>query len=157
MGMESNLKKIILLVVGAVVVLLLILGTALRLRKSKIPYVSPASSVESSGGANSKPSGIQADRDNLPINNQAMARQITAVLKTDRDLDGLTDLEEKKYGTNPDVPDTDRDGILDRDEIMKYKTDPLNPDTDHDGQTDGYEVLRELNPRGPGRLATSTP
>ncbi len=38
--------------------------------------------------------------------------------KADTDLDGLIDDEEQKYGTNPNDPDTDNDGINDFEEIQ---------------------------------------
>ncbi len=47
----------------------------------------------------------------------------------DRDNDGLTNVDEKKYGT-----------------------DPLNPDTDGDSYKDGDEVRAGYNPKGPGKL-----
>lgn len=72
--------------------------------------------------------------------------------QTDKDLDGLSDEEEKKLGTNPDNIDTDGDGIMDSDEIKIYHTDPLKADTDGDGYKDGYEVERGYNPAGPGKL-----
>jgi len=60
----------------------------------------------------------------------------------DTDGDGLTDGDEVlKYHTNPLKPDTDGDGLSDYDEIFKYKTDPLKADTDGDGLNDGQEVL----------------
>ena len=46
---------------------------------------------------------------------------IEAISKIDADMDGLTDVDEKKYGTDVNLPDTDGDGILDRDEIYIYK------------------------------------
>lgn len=45
---------------------------------------------------------------------------------TDDDNDGLTDAEEKKYGTNPLVADSDGDGISDKKEITKG-ADSLKP------------------------------
>ena len=71
---------------------------------------------------------------------------------TDTDNDGLTDEEEKLLGTNPNEPDTDGDGLYDREEIKVYKTNPLNPDTDGDGFTDGQEVKGGYNPAGTGKL-----
>lgn len=59
----------------------------------------------------------------------------------DSDNDGLTDIEEAKYGTDPFNPDTDGDGLTDGEEVKIYHTDPLNPDSDFDGLTDGAEVL----------------
>ncbi len=70
----------------------------------------------------------------------------------DKDLDGLTDEEEKKLGTDLNNPDIDGDGLLDGDEVKFYKTNPLKADTDGDGFKDGYEVRRGYNPNGPGKL-----
>ncbi len=47
----------------------------------------------------------------------------------DPDHDGLTNLQEQQYGTNPN-----------------------NPDTDGDGYHDGAEVKAGYNPLGPGKL-----
>lgn len=47
--------------------------------------------------------------------------------------------------------DTDKDGLSDADE-KKYGTDPKNPDTDHDGFKDGEEVKNGYNPLGKGKL-----
>lgn len=81
---------------------------------------------------------------------------MTAVIATstlDSDNDGLTDAEEKIYGTNPNATDTDNDGLSDYEEVKIYHTDPLNPDTDGDGYKDGQEVKSGYNPNGPGRLS----
>jgi hypothetical protein len=68
----------------------------------------------------------------------------------DSDGDGLTDSEEDRLGTDPFNPDTDRDELMDGQEVNEIRTDPLNPDSDADGLTDGDEVLRRrtdpLNP-----------
>lgn len=45
----------------------------------------------------------------------------------DPDEDGLTNLEEYQYNTNPQVADTDGDGFSDKEEV-DGGTDPLNPD-----------------------------
>ncbi len=42
--------------------------------------------------------------------------------------------------------DTDLDGLTDQGEIQLYQTDPNVPDTDKDGFLDGTEVLRGTNP-----------
>ncbi len=59
----------------------------------------------------------------------------------DDDEDGLTNGYENKIGTNPDLADTDRDKLSDRDEVIRYRTSPLKQDTDVDGLIDGDEVL----------------
>jgi hypothetical protein len=74
------------------------------------------------------------------------ADKIKKITSKDKDLDGLSDENEKKYGTNPESIDTDGDGLLDAEEVTVYHTDPLNPDTDGDGKKDGYEVDMGVNP-----------
>lgn len=49
--------------------------------------------------------------------------------------------------------DTDKDGLTDVLE-RTYGTDPNNPDTDGDGYPDGVEVRNNYNPKGSGRLST---
>jgi hypothetical protein len=53
----------------------------------------------------------------------------TIEVNNDRDKDGLSNILEKFYGTNPDNPDTDGDGVM-----------------------DGVEVNKALNPNGKGSL-----
>lgn len=70
----------------------------------------------------------------------------------DSDADGLSDTREIQLGTDPYSPDTDKDGLFDRDEVEIYKTNPLNPDTDGDGYLDGAEVKGGYDPNGTGKL-----
>jgi len=71
------------------------------------------------------------------------------VTDKDSDGDGLTDIEEKNIGTNPNNPDTDADGLSDGEEHHNTKTDPLDKDTDDDGLTDGKEVEIGTDPKNP--------
>lgn len=54
------------------------------------------------------------------------------IIDKDSDKDGVPDWQEKLYGLRLDLPDSDNDGISDRDEIMEYQAiagedrDPLN-------------------------------
>ena len=79
----------------------------------------------------------------------------------DNDGDGITNIDETNvYGTDPNNPDTDNDGINDGDEVTNG-SDPLNPcdpddsaaicqiDTDGDGLTDVYEGIIGTNPNNP--------
>jgi len=70
----------------------------------------------------------------------------------DSDGDGLTDREEEAAGTDPGEPDTDKDGLGDREEVQVYGTDPLEADTDGDSYLDGQEVSGGYNPNGEGKL-----
>jgi len=73
----------------------------------------------------------------------------------DSDKDGLDDVREKELGTNPKISDSDKDGLIDGDEVIIWKTNPLNPDTDGDGYMDGTEVKSGYNPLGIGKLFTA--
>ena len=64
----------------------------------------------------------------------------------DLDLDGLTNKQEKEYGTNPQLSDSDMDGLDDYYEIFTSKTDPLKADTDGDGLNDFDEIELGLDP-----------
>lgn len=57
----------------------------------------------------------------------------------DFDSDNLINLGEYQNKTEPFIPDSDEDGLLDGDEVHTYGTDPLNPDTDADKLLDGEE------------------
>ncbi len=57
----------------------------------------------------------------------------------DFDSDNLSNLGEYQNKTEPFIPDSDEDGLLDGDEVHTYGTDPLNPDTDADKLLDGEE------------------
>jgi outer membrane protein OmpA-like peptidoglycan-associated protein len=68
----------------------------------------------------------------------------------DTDGDGLRDGEEVyTYNTSPLKPDTDGDNLTDYDEVITYKTSPVIFDTDSDGLSDGEEVARKTEPRKP--------
>ena len=51
---------------------------------------------------------------------------------TDTDGDGLTDSEERSANTDPSSSDTDGDGLSDYDELRVYKSSPNSKDTDGD-------------------------
>ena len=91
---------------------------------------------------------------------------------SDSDGDGLTNEREAALGTDPLLPDTDGDRLLDReeaetlqtnpldldsdddrvqdgDEVQTHQTDPRNPDIDGDGRLDGDEIAGGSDPRNP--------
>ncbi len=79
----------------------------------------------------------------------------------DTDGDGLSDsVEFNDLLTNPFILDTDGDGLGDAAEVNTYLTNPVNTDSDNDGYNDGYEVnviasdpADPESPAGPNPLA----
>lgn len=61
-------------------------------------------------------------------------------LAIDSDADGLNNIKEAEEGTDPNIVDTDRDGLSDKDEVITLGTDPTTADTDGDGLSDGGEI-----------------
>jgi len=59
----------------------------------------------------------------------------------DLDNDGLSDSEEYKYQCNPNIPDTDLDGLLDGAEVYLYNTIPSMADSDNDYLLDSWEIF----------------
>ena len=103
-----------------------------------------------------------------PLSNQQesideLRQAVQVVTAEDSDLDGLSNEEEKKIGTDANNPDTDGDGLLDATEVQRYHSSPLKVDSNGDGESDGAAVSKNKNPVGgtlPGpiiRMRTSTP
>ncbi len=66
-------------------------------------------------------------------------------------LNNLAEFNQRDIGpyfgsTNPNLADTDADGLSDADEINLHGTDPNHPDTDGDGMSDKWELVNGLNP-----------
>ncbi|MEM9003752.1 MAG: hypothetical protein AAGE59_09540, partial [Cyanobacteria bacterium P01_F01_bin.86] len=76
--------------------------------------------------------------------NNSYSRHI--ILDLDSDGDGISDVNEFRYGTDPFESDTDGDGLSDFDEVMVYNTSPLVSDTDGDGVSDADEILSGADP-----------
>jgi Bacterial TSP3 repeat len=64
----------------------------------------------------------------------------------DDDDDGLTNVAEDDAGTDPNLADTDEDGLTDGEELAEIGTSPLSADTDSDGVLDGDEVAQGSDP-----------
>ncbi len=60
-------------------------------------------------------------------------------IAVDNDGDDLNNEREREFGTDPNNPDTDGDGIADGVEVFKTKTNPTFKDTDRDGLEDRCE------------------
>lgn len=96
------------------------------------------------------PVASDTDMDGLGDNNEVGIG--TDPGNPDTDGDGALDGQEVNGGYNPTDPashpvvDSDLDGLEDNVELNIYGTNPNNPDTDSDGIFDGYEVSNGLNP-----------
>ena len=62
----------------------------------------------------------------------------------DADSDGLSNVREFRWQTNPQLADTDGDGLNDGPEDVTHGTFPNAPDTDGDGLSDGAEITTHL-------------
>mgnify|MGYP004666637511 FL=1 len=83
---------------------------------------------------------------NLKENDLALNGEETYDESEDADGDKLTNSQEKEYNTNPELADSDMDGLDDHYEIFVSKTNPNNKDTDGDGLSDYDEIKLELDP-----------
>jgi len=65
---------------------------------------------------------------------------------TDTDGDGLSDVDEAYWGTDPNLVDTDGDNLSDNEELSTHGTDPTLADTDGDGFNDDVEITEGTDP-----------
>lgn len=72
--------------------------------------------------------------------------QLLALYQPDDSGNGLTNAEEDVFGTNPANTDRDGDGLTDLDEWFQVSTDARNADTDGDGVLDGEEYAAGTDP-----------
>jgi len=70
---------------------------------------------------------------------------VTVLGPNDSDGDGLTDIQEFQFGSDPNDPDSDDDGANDLAEF-NAGTNPNDADSDDDGMPDGFEIQYTLNP-----------
>lgn len=90
----------------------------------------------------------QADFDNDGLTNLEEYRLGTAANAQDTDKDGILDYQEVKVlGTSAVHSDTDNDGLSDYQEAEVYQTDALSVDSDGDGFSDGEEVAAGFDPK----------
>ena len=63
----------------------------------------------------------------------------------DSEIPGMTKYDKLKAGLNPDMNDTDRDGLTDNDELNVYGSDPTKKSTAGDLYTDKYKVDNNMD------------
>ena len=100
---------------------------------------------------------VDEDGDTLPDAEEQVGWQVRVILAdgfetlvtrdvtsdpdlADTDEDGLDDAEEKRWGTDPRDPDTDDDLVHDYEEVRVFFSSPTKQDTDKDGMDDHREV-----------------
>ena len=146
-------KKVVLIVIGVVVIVGIISAISV--------FMFFKSVVDEVGLVVDSNQAIQAMEDDsdtikaedIIVDFEDTKPVVTApVVELDSDGDGLSDSEEAALGTSSRKPDTDNDGLFDRDEVKVYFTNPLVADTDGDGFMDGPEVANGYNPNGEGKL-----
>lgn len=94
---------------------------------------------------------LKRGRNPGPAPRHAAASAEDAIVKSDRDNDGLKDWEESIFKTDPDKPDTDGDGTIDGEEITQNRdplvAGPLDPAVSSNAASEEgnkYAVLRGM-------------
>ncbi|MDP3971209.1 MAG: hypothetical protein Q8P90_06005 [bacterium] len=148
----SATQKLIMLFVVLIVVGLLV-GGGIWLYLSLDPFSNGTTTTTTEENIKEEQKDEEAvieenTTEETPVSEDDTTTDVTNVPLHERDTDGdgLRDIDEKKYGTDENVPDTDGDGITDYDEVKTHKTDPLKVDTDGDGHEDGSEINNGYDP-----------
>lgn len=112
-----------------------------------VEIISATQTAMSAQGQGSTPAlGLDTDGDGLPdVQEPAFG---TDPQKADTDGDGINDKAELDLRIDPTKADTDGDGLLDGDEL-RLETDPTKVDTDGDRLSDGEEIRIGTNPKDP--------
>ena len=136
-----------MLPVGLIASLLLCLLFLIPLRG--LPTAASATQTAAFNQTQAALSG-SADSDGDGLTNEREATLGTDPLLPDSDADRLLDRDEvETHQTNPLDVDTDDDRLQDGDEIQTHQTDPRNADMDGDGRVDGDEIAGGSDPRNP--------
>ena len=121
-------------------------GVAAAFAGPTVPRLAEAAGTPVPGGRVIQTPGAQTpEADEAPPAATAIIEQ-PAVDDADDDGDGLTNAEEVDPGTDPNLADTDEDGLTDGQEVLEIGTLPLTADSDGDGVLDGDEVAQGTDP-----------
>lgn len=165
----SNVKKALVAFVGIVLVALVAWGAYAVFFAQKSSDTNKTN-INTNNNINNNTNTVNSTENN--------SDNTTDILTNDDDKDGLSNAQEDALHTDPNNPDSDDDGLFDKDEVRVYLTDPMNPDTDNDGlfdneeisvwktkplepdtdgdsYLDGIEVANGYNPLGDGPLLTN--
>lgn len=128
----------------------------------KLPAISssqtpPSIDLDTTGGSNT-PATLARKNDSHELSQQWLIQNFRAIPNTldnnnsciklnicspdsDPDNDGLVNLYEYNFGTDPNDADTDKDGLGDGNELFIYYTDPLAKDSNKNSLNDTQEIL----------------
>lgn len=124
-------------VMGSIVLLFLLVGGIIMLRTRSIQdgYVIQPVPVSERNKDVVSPQGTST----IPISP-------TPIYAQDTDGDGVSDADEKRYGTDINQGDTDGDGASDSEELFFKKTDPLKADPRLTRPVFGGDAASPTNP-----------
>lgn len=97
--------------------------------------------------------------DMAPVVLAAKTEQQTNTIQTvkpqlgpDTDNDWVSDADEQRFGSDPDIVDSDSDGMSDFEEIFMLHTNPANADKDSDGDSFFDQVEQQLFKTNPNEV-----
>ncbi|TAN57914.1 hypothetical protein EPN15_02630 [Patescibacteria group bacterium] len=138
-------------IIGGVIAIVIVAGIAGYLVLSGGQQEKPGNKTAAN---NTNGQSVNANNNiNAPVSsntNISTAVNTAPKITNDADGDGLLNEDEAKSGTDPKNPDTDNDGLSDREEVKVWKTNPLKADTDGDSYNDGEEIKTLNDPKVPG-------
>src|SRR3990167_10715724 len=137
-------------IIGGVIFIVIIAGIAAYIMlSSSVKY--DYNIIKTNINVNSQKTNENNNENTVqPSNINTAAANVSQKITNDTDGDGLINDDEAKAGTDPKNPDTDNDGLSDREEVKTWKTNPLKADTDGDGYNDGQEIKTLNDPKVPG-------
>ncbi|MFA6533932.1 MAG: hypothetical protein WCT37_02035 [Patescibacteria group bacterium] len=142
-------RKLIYAIVAVAVLILVVFGYILLKWWQRPPAEPQGQTPAINQPVNEAPAVNQPTAENPE--GKPSAGEVTKVKGENGNYLTLAEVEKILSEAKPVLgPDADNDGLSDSEEKF-YGTDKNNPDTDGDGYKDGEEVQKGYNPLGPGR------